>query len=461
MQSIIVKNTISLLISKLVPSILLTLINIIYSRYLSQNDYGVYQTLWSYINIFIIISTFGLPRYILTFGSLYKYTRIAAFKIVAIVFLFTLIPIISYLLFFENIFSTQSVLLFIVLLISQSFYLIQEANVLSQSSNKILIYSNVSYALLLFASHILVLYLGYTIDLCLMFIIGVSIIRNIIILYSLNKISHTVIHAIETLKEKAQLIWFGVNDTLQILTKWMDKLLLIVILTSSDYAVYFNGTYEIPLIGMGLSAFQTIIITQSAKPESTDESNIQLFKSSSLFMSAILFPLFSLCFLFSNEIITLLFSSRYTESAGLFAISALLIPMRICNYTVLLQLKSKGKTILMGSIIDGAAAVVLMIILYPYFGLKGLALAVVLATYIQAAFYLVEIKKIYSTSFDKLIDFKKLFLRFAISISVLFSVKLVTQHLSGTISLFIATAVFLILMICFADKIFKFKAENN
>ncbi len=456
MQSSVVSNTISLIISKLIPSALLVLINIIYSRYLSHADYGLYQILWTYINIFIIITTFGLPRYILTFGNLYNYPAKDIIKLSFVVFALTVIPIAIYFIAFEKNFDFITTILFLILLISQSLYIIQESNVVSLIANKILVFSNLIYALLLFIIHMIVLYYGYDLKLCILLIILVSVIRNSIIKYALVK--HVAFsEKIKKQINKIQLIWFGLNDTLQIVTKWIDKLLLIAFLPSTEYAIYFNGTYEIPLIGIALSAFQTIITVQSAKAESTEEKNIELFNTSSIFMAGILFPLFSLCYIYAYDIITLFYTRSYIESVQLFAISSLLIPMRICNYTVLLQLKSKGLIILTGSLIDFFITILLMIILYPQFRLSGLAMAVVIATYIQAAFYLFKITRIYNKSLFDLFDLKKIIPVFLISFVPLLAIKLLLgTQLPGT-TFILACIIAVVTSIYFVNKKFDLK----
>ncbi|MCX6294897.1 MAG: hypothetical protein NTX97_02335 [Bacteroidetes bacterium] len=210
MQSSVVSNTISLIISKLIPSALLVLINIIYSRYLSHADYGLYQILWTYINIFIIITTFGLPRYILTFGNLYNYPSKDLIKLSFVVFTVTVIPIAIYFIAFDKNFDLTTTALFLILLISQSLYIIQESNVVSLSANKILVFSNLIYALLLFSIHMLVLYCGYNLNLCILLIIIVSVIRNSFIKYSLVK--HLALsEKIKKQFNKIQLIWFGLK----------------------------------------------------------------------------------------------------------------------------------------------------------------------------------------------------------------------------------------------------------
>ncbi len=456
MQTSIVRNTISLLFSKLIPSLFLTVVNILYSRYLTQVDYGVYQTIFTYLNIFVVISTFGLTRHILSFGPLYQYSPGGRIKLLSIVFVITLLPIIFYLKYSDSIFDSSSLVLFIILLVSQSLYLVQEANVLSLEKNSLLIFPNLVYASLLLICHVFLLYIGYNIERCLLFLIAISLLRNMIIVYFANNIIKSEVY-LPAFKEIDQLIWFGINDVLQILTKWIDKIILILLLTAADYAVYFNGTYEIPLIGMGLTAFQSIITARSARADATNESNIELFRSSAFFMSGILFPLFGFCFFYSKEIILLLFGPKYVFSAELFAITSLLIPMRICNYTVLLQIKSKGKVILIGAILDFILAAVLMFLFYPIWGLKGLALAIVIATYAQAAFYSLSIINVYRSSFHNFLPWLKLFGRMLIVFAAFFTFRLLSNVIQGQFAPLLLAS-FLVLLLLF---LFNYKVLNS
>lgn len=424
-QSKIISNSVSLLISKLIPALLLTFINILYSRGLSNDDYGIYQTVWSFINVGVIITTFGVPRYIMTFGSIYANEKGEVLKLLLITFLFTLLPVFFYLFYYYNHFDGISKMLCILMLISQSFYLIQEANMISLLNNRILVSSTILYALLLFISHALILYVfGYNLNYCLVAIVFISLLRNLMV-WKLSSSHRKDIASNETkvILHKWQLFWFGLNDSLQIITKWFDKLILIVLLPPENFAIYFNGTYELPVIGMALTVFQSVMTSYSAQTPNDDQKHIQLFNSSSLFMSSILFPLFAFAFIYAEQIINLLFSSSYHESAKLFAISSLLLPMRICSYTVLLQLKHKGRVIMIGSLIDFVTAISLMFILYPYLKLAGLALGVVVATYLQALFYLYHICKTYKISLGDLLPWRKLVFRFVISTAVLFTIK--------------------------------------
>jgi len=447
-QKGIISNTTYLLVSKFIPALLLTLINVLFSRLLSHNDYGIYQSAWSIINICIIIVTFGIPRYVMSFGTVWQYSKKDLIVVIGIAFLFTLFPISYYLFVYANSISAFSSIIVILIIASQAFYMIQEANVISIIRNKLLLKVNLLYAVLLFLSHILILFVfEYTLLMCLVAILLVSLSRNLILFYI--QLPYKAVYLLKQKIDKLELFWFGLNDSLQVLTKWFDKIILLFLISSSDYAVYFNGTYEIPLIGMALSAFQSVITSYGASAKS-EEEQLMLFKKSTSFMACVLFPLFAFCFIYSNEIITLLFSSSYSESVQLFAITSLLLPMRIASYTVLLQLKKKGKVILLGSLLDFFVASALMMALYPTFGLVGLAGAMVIATYTQASFYTVFICKYYKCSILALFEIKRLLFYFIISIvsflvlKFLFSSMVLWINFLGAVVLFFSLILFLL-----------------
>jgi len=365
-----------------------------------------------------------------------------------VVFALTIIPISIYLFVSVDQFTSISKVLFILLLIAQSVYLIQEASTISYNLNNFLLQVNLVYGFVFFSWHMLVLFtIGYSLEMCLIGILASSFIRNIhlYVLMARHSKSNSRMQLIsKKLIDKMELLWFGMNDSIQIVTKWFDKIVLLFLLTSSDFAIYFNGTYEIPLIGLGLTVFQNIIITKGRELDDTNQ--IALFKKSALFMSFFLFPLFVMCFFYAGPIIQLLFGDKYEESAILFSITALLLPFRIANYSILLQLKKQGKHILIGSIIDFVVAIGLFYVLYPIFKLEGLAIAVVIATIIQITYYLIRICKSYNCKITDLFPLKELFIlllaQVVIVVTIEFFLKNNTNYLGLLLSSLVLIAIF-------------------
>lgn len=426
MQRQLVQQTIKFFISRLIPSVLLTLINLIYSRYLSLEIYGTYQALWTYLNVCVIFTAFGFPKYILSVReSIEKPFRKRLIYIFLVSLILILIPISVFLIFYQNYFDLPIIVLFVLLLVSQTIYFIQEAILLTKEKSTSILYSNCIYGLLLLLVHFYVLFfIPFQLINCVLGITTVSIVRNIYLLFINKKeylIEENIVHK-KTI-DWSLIFWLGLNDGLQTLTKWIDKLILIFVLSSTEFAIYFNGTFELPLIGMLLISFQTIITVFGSKKAGNEKELIQLFNKTSLVMSSLLFPLFCWMFFFSDTIIIVLFSRNYSHAAILFQLSSLMLPIRICSYTVLLQFKNKGKLILMGAIFDLITTLVLMLIFYPILKLNGLVIAVVLGTYLQAIFYLWGIKKEFRIDLKELLPFKSLLARLLICLVVTFFFK--------------------------------------
>jgi O-antigen/teichoic acid export membrane protein len=204
------------------------------------------------------------------------------------------------------------------------------------------------------------------------------------------------------------------NDTLGVISKWMDKVFLIYLLTATDFAIFFNGSFEIPLFGLLVSVTGSFLLIEISGNILQTDKIIKLFKESFKILSSITFPLFFFLFFFREELFSLVFKDKYNASLPIFTISIFILPLRINNYSVILQCFSQGKKILWGSLLDIAFALILMMTLYPAMGTKGIALAVVIATYCQVLFYLWHSAKTLHTSIFQIVPLQKLALKFFI-----------------------------------------------
>ena len=134
----------------------------------------------------------------------------------------------------------------------------------------------------------------------------------------------------------------GINEILGVISKWIDKVFLLYLLTASDFAVFFNGSFEIPLFGLLISVAGSLMLIEfSANIKMTGKIQA-IFRETFNMLSAIVFPLFFFLF-FSGEIFSLVFKDKYNASVPIFAISIFILPLRINNYSVILQCFSQGK----------------------------------------------------------------------------------------------------------------------
>ena len=137
-----------------------------------------------------------------------------------------------------------------------------------------------------------------------------------------------------------------------------------------------------------------------------------LFRESFNMLSTIVFPLFFFFFFFRQEIFSLVFKDKYNASVPIFAISIFILPLRINNYSVILQCFSQGKKIMMGSLIDIVIALILMIALYPFMGSRGIVLSIVISTYCQVFYYLWHSAAILKIPVSRLLPVRNLAVKF-------------------------------------------------
>ena len=56
--------------------------------------------------------------------------------------------------------------------------------------------------------------------------------------------------------------YLGMNEVLGVISKWIDKVFLLYLLTASDFAVFFNGSFEIPLFGLLISVAGSLMLIE-------------------------------------------------------------------------------------------------------------------------------------------------------------------------------------------------------
>jgi O-antigen/teichoic acid export membrane protein len=178
------------------------------------------------------------------------------------------------------------------------------------------------------------------------------------------------------------------NDVVQVLFRWVDKLALNFLLPAALFALYFNGTLDVPFLPLLLGAAGSTLLLHFGEPGLTDAERLATLRAAATLLGRLVFPLFFFLLFFRRELFGVVFAHRYDAAVPLFVVSSLVVPLRAYNFTALLQHKGQGHRISRGAVLDLALALALMYPLYRLLGLVGVALAFVLSTYAQAGYYL-------------------------------------------------------------------------
>lgn len=401
-----------LFFSRIMPLVALFLITIIYSRKLTYDDYGKFQSVWMYTNIINVIISFGIASVILSteLGFLMAFIKSNRRKLMLFYLALWISGLVTFFFLAKN-FDSSLKFLLIVFIIIQNIGSVADNLLIKKGKEKISGIINFFYAFLFFGWHMYILNIGYSLYHLVAGITIISAIRFIIIsiISSRKKESNLTLANNQFLSHWG---FLGLNDSLGVLAKWIDKLFLLYLLTAAEFAVFFNGSIEIPLFGLLVGVTGNFLAIEISANLRNSRTIIELYKQSFHVLSNIVFPLFLFLFFFREDLFSLAFEEKYNASLPIFVISIFILPLRINSYSVILQCLSQGKRVLFGSLLDLSIAIILMAVLYPLLGTKGVALSVVISTYCQSYYYLWHSSKLLNTTVLHLLPLKKLGIRF-------------------------------------------------
>ena len=420
-------NLLPILAGKLLPILFLTITMVLYARKLSYTDYGQFQTIWIYRSILSVIISFGISSIILStnIDNFYSFLKNNKLRISLLYAFGTLITFVIFY-FTTYTFSNTTKYLLIAFVLLQSFCTLIDTLFIKKNLLKIYVWINLIYTILFFAIHLYFFYMNFVLNQLILAVIFLSLIKCICI-FLLPQQHNKISDETTPINLSANWIFIGLNDITGIVARWLDKLFLLYLLTPAKFAIFFNGSFEIPLFAILISAMESIMLTNISADLYNKQGVQNIFKESFKLLSIIAFPIFFFLLIMHAEIFAIVFKNKYNESIPIFLISICIIPIRITHYGVILQCYGQSKKVTFGSVADITLSLLLMLLLYPIFGTAGIALAIVLSTYAQAAYYLWQTSLLMQLKISQLIPVTyllKLFFSLAAFYGLFYAIKI-------------------------------------
>jgi O-antigen/teichoic acid export membrane protein len=386
---------------------------------------GVYQQFWVQWQVYNVIACIGIPALFIT----YPWEKIS--KLVSRLSGKFILPFIGWLGLISIIFAynqfqgyTRFYTWFsICFLFISALIAILESYLMSARKHELIFCSSTLYAIIFAVVHWLFIQQTIEVYQLFLYVFAGGLVRCLLLFTGALLLlrNNQQYGAFQEPLKSVRSLWFhlGLYDMLQTIFRWADKFILSALLSSELFAVYFTGTIEVPFLALLLGAVGSAMLMRLNNAETSEGDRITILKESARKLSYIVFPLFFFLVIFRHELFEVVFTNKYAESVPLFLISCMVIPLRACNFTAILQHKGKGRIINTGAVIDLALAVILMYPLYLLWALNGIALAFVISTYVQAWFYLYHTARIMNCKLTDLLPLAG-WLKSAVILLVLF-----------------------------------------
>lgn len=380
-------RSVMLMLSGMVKMLVQLTVILLYARMLPVDLYGQYQSVWLYTNVISAVSLFGLPALILSSGSenIFTFFHTHRTRTTIISLLLFILPV-ALLWALEPGFTFLQKGLLTLLILAQNIAAIREVLVLKHGSHKKVLLANIVFSVLFLLAHLAMTGNRYSLDTLLMLLIGVFMIKS-----AMLKPQHFTAPSLPAIPVEImgkQWLYLGLFDTINTLYKWLDKWIILSFLTIQQFALYYNGAYEIPVFGILVSAVGHIMLVEWGRTHKSAEHIRQTMHHATRLLAAWVLPAFVFLIWHHENFFLLLFGNTYADAVPVFFIALFILPLRITNFTAVLQFYQRSDRIVLGAIIDLITAIVLMFILYPLLHVRGIILAVVISTWIQAGYYL-------------------------------------------------------------------------
>ncbi len=399
-------NSLLIFITRFFPALANLAVVIWYSRQLSQALYGNYQHFWIQLNVLCPLACLGIHVLIITYPPAFVISLLRNIKrkhyTLYVLWLFVIAGIFAFLQFQVLNISLLIPFLFI---ICYTLAAILESLLIVFSNYNVLVTINVIYSLAFFGIHWFVLNSRFSLQTIFSYLLTLTILR--LCVYAGLAISNWQHYNNKNQEDeyeisKVRSLWLhlGLYDITQVLSNFVDKFAISLVLSAQLSAIYFNGSQNIPFLPLLLGAAGSAALIQLARGKNENGSTdiIELMNQMGRALSCIVFPIFLFLLFFREPLLITIFGIRYAPAIPVFAAAILILPVRAYHFTTVLQRMHKGHIINIGAVSEFILGCLLMYPLYLLLGLPGVALSFVISTWLQALFYLLHSARLLHTS---------------------------------------------------------------
>jgi O-antigen/teichoic acid export membrane protein len=173
-----------------------------------------------------------------------------------------------------------------------------------------------------------------------------------------------------------------------------DRLVVAARFEPEVFAIYAVGAVELPVASIVAQSVNSVLLPRLAVLHRDGDlvGLGALWREAIRKTALILLPLFVVCMIVADDLVRVAFGARFDESAEIFRIYLLLMPLRVATYGLIPMAIGRTRVNLSASFVVLGANVVLALALVGPLGLKGPAIATVIATALTVGYYLLRLR---------------------------------------------------------------------
>jgi O-antigen/teichoic acid export membrane protein len=191
----------------------------------------------------------------------------------------------------------------------------------------------------------------------------------------------------------------------------LDKIIVASMCSPETFAIYANGAMEIPLVRILTGSMTSVLVPEMSSlcQKGNRQAALDLVTRGACKCALILYPMLFVLFFMAPEIMVVLFTKTYIESALPFRVYLFFLPLRVINYGSLFMATGQSHLIMIRAIGDLVVNFILTVALIKIWGYIGAAIATLMTIYFwQMPFNTYFIRREYNVSVVKIYPMKLL-----------------------------------------------------
>lgn len=207
----------------------------------------------------------------------------------------------------------------------------------------------------------------------------------------------------------------------------VDKIVVSKLFSPEDFAIYALGSLSIlRAITMIYGSIGQVCLTKFSELAVENKLNdiLQLWHKQIIMQAVITVPVVFFCFTYADELITILYTEKYSSAANVWRITMFALLFQMIGHGHIPTALGYTRSILIANAVRFIVSIPLSYYLVVNFGLEGGAISFVAGLAVESFFQLIQTKKILKIKFVNFFPWIKLIIIFVCPIFILVFLKL-------------------------------------